>query len=81
MTTAITLAGNTTSTFPTHFFGSGLEDDTYVVERFRAMPDGDIRRCTDEPPASKKGQRKTTYDIHMHHLRHSYALKADFCTI
>ena len=26
------------------------------------MLDGDIRCCTDEPPASKKGQRKTKYD-------------------
>ena len=64
MTTAITLAGNTTSTFLTHFFGSGLSDNTQVVEQFRAMLDGDVRRCTDdEPPASKKGRRKTKYDI------------------
>ena len=36
MTTAIALPGNTASTFLTHFFGNGLSDDTYVVERFRA---------------------------------------------
>ena len=33
MTTAIAIPGNTTSTFLTHFFGSGLVDDRYVVER------------------------------------------------
>ena len=37
MTTAIAIPGNTASTFLTHFFGKGLADDTYVVERFRAM--------------------------------------------
>ena len=61
MTTAIAIPGNTASTFLTHFFGSGLSDDTYVVERFRAMIDGDIRRCADEPPEVKKGRRKTKY--------------------
>ena len=61
MTTAIAIPGNTASTFLTHFFGSGLSDETYVVERFRAMIDGDIRRCADQPPAVKKGRRKTKY--------------------
>ena len=58
MTTAIALPGNSASTFLTHLFGSGLSDDTYVVERFKAMVDGDLRRCADEPPAAKKGRRK-----------------------
>ena len=61
MTTAIAIPGNTASTFLTHFFGSGLSDDTYVVERFKAMVDGDIHRCADQPPAAKKGRRKTKY--------------------
>ena len=43
MTTAIAVPGNTASTFLTHFFGTGLVDDTYVVERFKARADGDIR--------------------------------------
>ena len=59
MTTAIALPGNAASTFLTHFFGSGLADDTYVVERFKAMVDGDIRRCADQPPAARKGRHKT----------------------
>ena len=55
MSAAIAIPGNTASTFLTHFFGSGLSDDTYVIERFKAMVDGDIRRCSGEPPAAKKG--------------------------
>ena len=31
------------STFLTHTFGRGLEDERYVVERFRSIDDGDIR--------------------------------------
>ena len=61
MTTAIAIPGNTASTFLTHFFGRGFSDDSYVVERFKAMVDGDIRRRADEPPAAKKGRRKTKY--------------------
>ena len=37
MTTAIAFPGNTASTFLTHFFGSGLADERYVVERFKAL--------------------------------------------
>ena len=59
MTTAIAVPGNSASTFLTHFFGSGLSDDTYAVERFKAMVDGDLRRCADDAPAAKKGRRKT----------------------
>ena len=62
MTTAIALPGDTASTFLTHFFGSGLADNTYVVERFRALVDGDIRRCPGKAPAAKgKGGRKANY--------------------
>ena len=61
MSTAIALPGNTASTFLTHFFGSGLADDTYVIERFKALVNGDIRRCADQPPAAKKSRRKAKY--------------------
>ena len=61
MSAAIALPGNTAATFLTHFFGSGLADDTYVVERFKTMVDGDIRRCADRPPAAKKDRRKKNY--------------------
>ena len=43
MHAAIALPGNS-RTILTHLFGRGLEDDRYVVERFQAMVDGDIRR-------------------------------------
>ena len=61
MTTEIAVPGYTLDTFLTHFFGGGLSDDRYVVERFRAMIDGDIRRCPDEAPAKGKGRRKPTF--------------------
>ncbi|MYE59643.1 MAG: hypothetical protein F4X35_08815, partial [Alphaproteobacteria bacterium] len=32
------------NTFLTHVFGRGLEDKTYVVERYRTGMDGEIRR-------------------------------------
>ena len=35
----------------------GLEDDRYVVERFQAMADGDIRRMPGEEAAKKKGRK------------------------
>ncbi len=59
MSAALAIPGNTASTFLTHFFGSGLSDDRYVVERFRAMVDGDIRRCPDA--ATDKRRRKAAY--------------------
>ena len=63
MTTAIAIPGNTATTFLTHFFGGGLADDRYVVERFKALADGDIRRCTGEDAATtKKGRRKARRD-------------------
>ncbi len=59
MTTAIAVPGNTAATFLTHIFGTGLVDDTYVVERFKARADGDIRPWSGEnpAPAKKKGGR------------------------
>ncbi len=50
MSAAIAFPGNTAATFLTHFFGPGLADDRYAVERFKAMADGDIRRCPDTAP-------------------------------
>ena len=32
------------NTFLTHVFGRGLEDKTYVVERYRSAMNGEIRR-------------------------------------
>ena len=56
MSAATALPGNTAATFFTHFFGPGLADDRNVVEKFRALADGSIRRCSD--PAPKGGRRR-----------------------
>ncbi len=60
MPAALAIPANTAATFLTHFFGNGLVDDTYVVERFRARADGDIRPWSGESPApaNRKGRRK-----------------------
>ena len=60
MSTAIAIPGNTASTFLVHLFGSGLADDRYVVERFKARADGDIVPVLAEAPqanARRKGRR------------------------
>jgi len=62
MSTAMAVPGNTASTFLTHFFGHGLADDRYVVERFQAMANGDIRRSPGDEPAknSRRKAKRTT---------------------
>ena len=57
MTAAMAMPGNTADTFLIHFFGTGLADDRYVVERFRAFADGDIRPIRVEA-ADTKSRRK-----------------------
>ena len=52
---------NTAATFLTHFFGSGLVEDPYVVEKFIALVNGDIRRCSDAASTKGEGRRKTKY--------------------
>ncbi len=47
----------TSSTFLTHFFGQGLTESRYVVERFRAMVNGDIRRLNDGESEEGQGPR------------------------
>ena len=56
MQTTRTLHGNA-RTFLVHMFGPGLEDDRYVVERFKSMTNGDIRPLSVDGQA-KKGRRK-----------------------
>ena len=56
MHAAIAVPGSA-STILTHVFGRGLEDERYVVERFQAMADGDIRRCPGDATPTK-GRRK-----------------------
>ena len=57
MRTATTLHRDT-QTFLTHIFGPGLDDDRYVVERFRSMADGKIRRRTGDEPATNRRKAK-----------------------
>ena len=58
MSTAIAYPDHTASTFLTHFFGAGLADERYVVERFRTYADGDIRPWPGEAPAPGKGRTR-----------------------
>ena len=57
MTAAMTMPGNTAATFLVYFFGTGLVDDRYVVERFRARADGDIVPVPAEAPRAKAGRK------------------------
>ena len=57
MNAAMAMPGNTAATFLVHFFGSGLADDKYVVERFKAHADGDIRPWSGEATAKGNGRR------------------------
>ena len=62
MSTAIAIPGNTANTFLVHFFGGGLADDRYVVQRFKARADGDIVPVLAEATranARRKGRRAT----------------------
>ena len=52
------LPGNSAATFLTHFFGSGLAVDRYVVERFKADADGEIRPWPGEAPTTKRRKAK-----------------------
>ena len=57
MNAAMAVPGNMAATFLVHFFGSGLADEKYVVERFKAHADGDIRPWPGAVPAKGKGRR------------------------
>ena len=60
MHAAIAVPGSA-STILTHLFGRGLADERYVVERYKAMADGDIRRLPgDETPATGRRKAKRT---------------------
>ena len=45
-------------TFLTHFFGGGLidEGECYVVERFRSMSSGEIRRSPEKAASANNGR-------------------------
>jgi len=60
MTPALAIPGNTASTFLTHFFGTGLSDERYVVERFRTFANGDIRPWSGEVPGKGRRAKRVT---------------------
>lgn len=53
------------ATFLTHFFGGGLIDkgECYVVERFRTMSNGEIRRWPGEAPANRNGRARAKPEV------------------
>lgn len=56
MHAAIPIPGNS-RTILTHLFRHDLEDDRYVVERFQAISNGDIRRYPDREAPSDRSFR------------------------
>ena len=62
MTAAMAMPGKTADTFLVHFFGTGLADEKYVVERFKAMADGDIRPIRSEATGAS-GRRKVKHTV------------------
>ena len=54
--------GNT-ETFLVHIFGRGLEDDRYVVERFRSAADGAITPVPTPAPAPRGRKRRARHTV------------------
>lgn len=46
-------------TYLVHVFGRGLDGERYLVERYRAKPDGEIRPVREEQPEGRRGPRRT----------------------
>ena len=63
MATALAMPGNTADTFLVHFFGTGLADDRYVVEKFRARADGDIVPVPAGPSGANGRRRKAKHMV------------------
>ena len=54
--------GNT-ETFLVHIFGRGLEDDRYVVERFRSAADGAITPVPTPAPPTRGRKRRPRHTV------------------
>ncbi|MDE0379246.1 MAG: hypothetical protein OXI20_08370 [Rhodospirillales bacterium] len=52
-----------TETFLVHIFGRGLEDDRYVVERFRSAADGAITPVPTPVPATRGRKRRPRHTV------------------
>ena len=62
MTAAMAMPGNTADTFLVHFFGTGLADERYAVEKFQARANGDIVPVP-AGPAGAQGRRKAAHTV------------------
>ena len=62
MQAALALRGGA-QTFLTHFSGGALEDDRYVVERFRSYADGRIEPAGAGGKPQKKGRRRPRPEV------------------
>ena len=47
-----------TETFLVHIFGRGLDDERYVIEKYRTLADGQIRPVEAEQPKTKRRGRQ-----------------------
>lgn len=63
MHAAMTKPGNTAETFLIHFFGTGLADDRYAVQRFRALACGDIRPCQETVRNGGRNAKRITASL------------------
>ena len=57
-----TQRGNT-ETYLVHIFGRGLEDDRYVVERFRSAADGEITPAPTAAPPTRGRKRRPRHTV------------------
>ena len=62
MSATLAMPGNTADTFLIHFFGTGLADERYVVEKFHARADGDIVPVPAEATGAK-GRRGAKHRV------------------
>lgn len=62
MSAVMAMPGNTADTFLVHFFGTGLADERYVVEKFHARADGDIVPVP-AAPTRAKGCREAKHAV------------------
>ena len=54
---------HTANTYLVHIFGRGLEDDRYVVERFRSAADGAITPVPTAAPAARGRKRRARHTV------------------
>ncbi len=50
-------------TYLVHLFGRGLDDERYVVEKYRTLADGQIRPVPAEQPKTRRKPRRTIASV------------------